>query len=108
MLFLSGVFLQDVVDGPERELGRPVAGQFPKLPCFFRPVLLLRWVVNVADGLGPGVSEAVGEVSLLPKLVSHLSVGLPDEPGLVFARVGIVCALFIPVVNGLLLGERKR
>ena len=66
---------------------------------------LLRWVVDVADCLGPGVGEAVGEVPVLIELVPQLGVDIPDEPGLVFAGGRIVSALLLPVVDVLLLDE---
>ena len=68
---------------------------------------LLRWVVDVADCLGPGVGEAVGEVPVLIELVFQLGVDLPDEPGLVFAGVWVVSALALPVVDVLLMGEME-
>ena len=109
LLFLGGVFLQDVVDGPEGELGGPVDRLLPQLSRLLCPMCLLHWVVDVAwSGLGPGVGEAVGEVPVLIELVSQLGVDLPDEPGFVFARVRIILALFLPVVNGLLVCKMKR
>ena len=107
LLFLGGVFLQDVVDGPEGELGGPVGRLLPQLSRLLRPMCLLRWVVDVADCLGPGVGEAVGEVPVLIELVPQLGVDLPDEPGLVFAGVWVVSALALPVVDVLLMGEME-
>ena len=102
LLFLSGVLLQDVVDGPERKLRGSVGRHVPQLVRLLRPMLLLYRVVNVADSLRPGVGEAVGEVLVLPELVLELGVDLAPEPGLVLARVWVVGAHLISVVNVLL------
>ena len=108
LLFLGGVFLQDVVDGPEGELGGPVDRLLPQLSRLLCPMFLLHWVVNVAwSGLGPGVGEAVGEVPVLIELLPQLGVDIPDEPGLVFAGVWVVSALALPVVDVLLMGEME-
>ena len=80
-LFTPGILLQHVINGFELECevcSRRSLPQFVSLPP---PVLLLGGVLDVGDGLGPGVNKSVGEVLGQAELLLELSVELPDQSG---------------------------